>query len=202
MAVLAEPVALFDIRDAESFVHATLNASKRVYSPEEREELLAEGLRIILELARNFQPRRDGYAQDGRFSGYAAKYLRLKLEDAYHRLHPEHRLVAQPGGRRTYVYGDRAVSIEAMVGDDHDRDGVLADAKTADAVTVARRAHRALWDRWSKRVELWAEIAGLLAEGASDSDIVEILGITPDQLKEAKAAIAPEMPYIVGGEEE
>jgi hypothetical protein len=191
---------VFCIEDAEAFVQSQLNASRRVYAPEEREELVAEGLRILVELADRFEPHRDGYEGQGRLPGFCAKYLRLKLEDAYHRLHPEHRLVTQPDGRRRYLYGEHAVSLDALTGDDPDREPVLASVKSLDAATVARRAHKALWDRWQKRVEQWAEIAGLMADGASDSDIAEILGISLAQVKEAKAAIAPEMPYIIGGE--
>lgn len=131
MASLAEPVALYDVRDCESFVQATLNASRRVYGPDEREELVCEGLRIMCELAARYEPQREGYDGQGRFSGFAAKYLRLKLEDAYHRMHPEHRLVAQPDGKRRYHYGEKAVSLEAMTADDPDRHPVLTEADEA-----------------------------------------------------------------------
>lgn len=202
MAVLAQPTALGDVDDIEKFVQATINRSRRIYPPDERDELFCEGLRISYDMWAKFDPRRDGYEQDGRFSGFLAKFLPLKLEDAYHRLHPEHTLRADPEtGRRTYVYGERAASLDAMTAEDPDHQPLLADVEKLDPVTYARRAHKALWDRWSKRVKDWSEVAGLLAEGATDSDIAEIMGWTGEQVKEAKAAIAPEMPYILGGEQ-
>ena len=214
MAVLAAPVALHDpectgrpclgatycLLDAEAFVQATLNASKRMYGPDEREDLVADGLRILIELHGAFEPRREGYGQRGRLPGYAAKYLRLKLEDAYHRQHPEHRLVTQPDGKRRYAYGERAVSLEALVGEDPDREPLLADVATLDAATVARRLHEAMWERWAARVKLWSEVAELLAQDATDSEVAEILGMTGDQVKQAKAAIAEAMPRAIGGD--
>ena len=193
---------LFCITDVEAFVQATINRSRRVYGLEEREELVGEGLRITYDLASRFDPHREGYEQGGRLCGFVAKYLTLKLEDAYHRLHPEHQLRTDPEtGKRSYAYGEKAVSLEALTGDDPDSQPVMGEVFRVDATTVARRTHKALYDRWTARVKLWSEIAGLWAEGATDSDVEEILGITPEQVKEAKTAIAPEMPYILGGEE-
>ena len=203
MAILTVPVALFDVRDIEAFVQATINRSRRRYEPDEREELVAEGLRIAYDLASRFDPHRDGYEQEGRFSGFLAKFLPLKLEDAYHRLHPEHVLRTDPeSGRRSYVYGSKAVSLEAIVEDDADRQPLLADVASIDPAVIKRRAHKALFDRWTERVKLWSEVAELLAMDASDADVQQILGITIEQVREAKAAIAPEIPYIIGGSEE
>lgn len=202
MAVLAEPIGLFDILDIEAFVQATINRSRRRHEPAEREELVAEGLRISYEQAARFDPHRAGYEQAGRFSGFLAKYLPLKLEDAYHRLHPEHQLRSDPEtGRRSYFYGERAASLDAMTAEDPDRQPLMADVVHLDPLTVQRRAHKALFDRWTKRVELWSEMAALFAEGATDSDVAELLGVSGDEVREAKAAIAPEMPYILGGEQ-
>lgn len=60
-----------------------------------------------------------------------------------------------------------------------------------DPLTRLRRLHKALFDRWTERVKLWAEIGSLFAQGATDSDVAEILGVTGDQVREAKAAGAP-----------
>jgi hypothetical protein len=63
---------------------------------QERDELQLEGLVILYELADRFEPHRAGYAQAGRFSGYA----RLPPEAARRRLapiHPEHKRIT---GRR------------------------------------------------------------------------------------------------------
>jgi DNA-directed RNA polymerase specialized sigma24 family protein len=183
MALLGAPVALHDIRDAEAFVQATLNASRRVYSPDEREELVAEGLRIMVELHARFEPHRNGYAGEGRFSGFCAKYLRLKLEDAYHRLHPEHRLVTQPDGRRRYLYGDKAVSLDALTGEDPDREQALAD-RTHESDVLARLG-AALDERWVRKRGCILNVGDLLGQGASHSDVAHMLGLTSGQVQEA-----------------
>ena len=189
------------IVDLEAYVQASLNRSRRTYSVEEREELVAENMRICIDLASKFDPHREGYQQSGRLCGYISAFQPKKSEDAYHRLHPEHRLRADPAtGKRTYVYGEKAVSLEALTGEDPDREPLLADVATLDAATIARRLHDAMFERWTARVKLWSEVGGLLAEGATDGQIADILGMTGDQVKQAKAAIAEAMPRAIGGE--
>lgn len=190
MAVLAQPVALHDIRDAEAFVQATLNASKRVYGPDEREELVAEGLRIMVELARNFTPRRDGYDKDGRFSGYAAKFLRLKLEDAYHRLHPEHRLVTQPDGRRRYLYGDRAVSLDALTGEDPDREVALAGHDEISDMGIW--LHQMLSGEAEQQIEQTMRVGRLRHQGFDEREIASKLRMSVEQVRRCNALINDE----------
>ena len=189
--MLAEVVALHDVRDAESFVHATLNASRRIYSLEEREELAAEGLAILCKLASDFEPHRDGYAHAGKFSGFAAKYLRLKLEDAYHRQHPEHQLRTQPDGRRRYEYGERAVSLHAYTGEDgEDRGELLASREVPDlpTPTIANLLREQLEDELNTALN----VAGLYAEGVtSDREVAEVLSLTTTQVREARAKLEP-----------
>ena len=136
---------LFCITDVEAFVQATINRSRRVYGLEEREELVGEGLRITYDLASRFDPHREGYEQGGRLCGFVAKYLTLKLEDAYHRLHPEHQLRTDPEtGKRSYAYGEKAVSLEALAGEDGET-GLLrddTDGITGDGVTVEQIAEK------------------------------------------------------------
>ncbi len=190
--MLAEAVALHDVRDAVAFVQATLNASRRLYPPDEREELVAEGLAILCHLASRFEPQRDGYQQAGRFSGFAAKYLRLKLEDAYHRLHPEHQLRTQPDGKRRYEYGDHAVSIDAMTADDPERGGLLADQRAADDAPTVPAIESLLREQLEARLEVAVRVAGSFADGlTSDQDVAEVLGITAEQVREARVDLEP-----------
>lgn len=189
--MLAEAVALHDVRDAEAFVQATLNASRRIYPPDEREELVAEGLRIMVELSASFVPQRDGYAHAGRFSGYAAKFLRLKLEDAYHRLHPEHTLRTCPDGKRRYEYGDRPVSLQALTFDDgEDRESQLAaeDEPERPTPTIETMLREQLEERYSSAMR----VAGMLAEGVtSDREIASVLGMTTSQVRDARQDLEP-----------
>lgn len=141
MSQLAEPIALFDIADVEGFVNATLNASGIDFQTWEREDLVAEGLVILFELARRFEPHRAGYASAGRFSGFAACYLPKKLGDAWHRNRPEHRYVTGEDGKRRWqffkahasiqgTYEDRTRGLDDVSGDRADLvDGQFLDAR-------------------------------------------------------------------------
>lgn len=189
--MLAEVVALHDVKDAEGFVQATINRARLVLSPDEREELAAEGLAILCKLAGDWQPRREGYQQDGRFSGYAAMYLPRKLGDAWHRMHPEHLLRTQPDGGRRWQYGDRAVSLNAMTAEDgEDREQLLAgrDADETPAPTV----ERLLRGQLEERFDVALRVSGLMAEGlTSDREIAEVLGLTTSQVRDARADLEP-----------
>ena len=205
MAVLAAPVALHDpectgrpclgatycILDAEAFCQAALNASKRMYGPDEREDLVAEGLRILLELHKAFEPHREGYAQRGRLPGYCSKYVRVKLEDAYHRMHPEHRLVTQPNGKRRYEYGEKAVSMEALLGDDPDREPALADDHGARGeadgyVTVEEIAEKLGLNRaqFDAAVTEIRQLAQKLGSWANIATAATVAGLLRDRCEE------------------
>jgi hypothetical protein len=113
--MLASPFALRDVDDVENFVAATINRALPGLDESEFEELKLEGLAIMCELHKKFEPRREGYQQDGRFSGFAAMYLPRKLGDAWHRLHPEHRYVTDPeSGRRSWIYDQAPVSLDGI----------------------------------------------------------------------------------------
>lgn len=96
----------------------TVDAAHIRYSREEREELLAEGLVILLELAARYKPLpiRPGIdSQAGRFSGYASMFLPRRLGDAWHRWHPEHRYVTDSStGRRRWQYDDPTMSLDEL----------------------------------------------------------------------------------------
>lgn len=112
--VLPTSVIVHDIRDAEGFVKATLKRSGIRFSPDEYDEMVAEGLAQLWELASAFEPRREGYAQEGRFSGYAARYLPGRIGRAWHRAHREHRQVVGSDGKRRWHYGEGPVSLDGM----------------------------------------------------------------------------------------
>ena len=192
--MLAETVALFDVRDVESFVQATINASGRTYTQDMRDELCAEGFRIMLDLAAKFEPHRAGYEHEGRFSGFAAKYLRLKLEDAYHRLCPEHTLRADPEtGRRVWHYGERAVSLEAMTAEDPDRHALMAAPETSEQVEGwLRQALQEDADRTVEMTLLVARARGRAAargERLTDEQIAERTGLSVDQVRDRNRRI-------------
>jgi hypothetical protein len=115
--VLAAPVALHDVKDVEAFVRATIRRSGIQLGLEEREELVAEGICILFELARRYVPKPPA----GRFSGYAAQFLPRRLGDAWHASHPEHRYVTTTTGKRTWHYEPSPISFDGLTGGELER---------------------------------------------------------------------------------
>lgn len=194
-------VAILDIRDAEGFVQATLNrwqASTRdrgriELSEYEREELAAEGLAILFRLREQFRPRLDGYAQDGRFSGYAAQFLPRKLGDAWHRMHEEHQLVVDPQtGKRRWQYGERAMSLEAMTADDPDRHPALASE--GELTDLRARLHAALLKRARGERDQVVAVAKRVGAGLAPTAVATELGLTEEQVRRYMRAIVRAAP--------
>lgn len=138
--LLLHPTRVLDIANAEAFVQHTVDASRIPYNHDEREELLGEGLVILLELADRYRPlpARPGIdKQAGRFSGYAAMFLPRRLGDAWHRWHPEHRYITDPEtGRRRWQYDPAAMSLDELAhvnpghtGISEEREKVLSRAR-------------------------------------------------------------------------
>jgi hypothetical protein len=114
-ALLTTSVSLHDIEDVERFVANSLHRSGLPFKPQEQEELISEGICILYELAERYEPKRVGYAQAGRFSGYAAQFLPRRLGDAWHKRHPEHRRIAGEDGKRRWVYTEPALSFDEII---------------------------------------------------------------------------------------
>ena len=115
-------VALHDIDDIRGFCAATLNRCRIPFDEEEYEELISDGVEILLKLSKGYEPHRAGYAQPGKFSGYAARYLPRRLTDAWRKRHPEMVYTTGEDGKRKYVILPKPLSIE----------GLRASARSAD----------------------------------------------------------------------
>lgn len=114
--MLSTTVQLHDIEDVEGFICATIERAGLGGVPEhEKEELVADGFRILVELSQRFEPHRPGYATPGRFSGYAAQFLPRRLGDAWHARHPEHVRVTDSEGKRHWVYRDTPISLDQFL---------------------------------------------------------------------------------------
>lgn len=109
--ILSGPVQLHNIRNVEAVIAVCIRKSGLQLSPDEWDELLAEGLLIVSEMATKFEPHRDGYEQGGSFYGYVMTYLPRKLGGAWHRTHETHVLVSR-GGKRKWVYYDEPASLD------------------------------------------------------------------------------------------
>lgn len=128
----------------------TVDAARIRYDHDEREELLAEGLVILLELAARYKPlpARPGIdTQAGRFSGYASMFLPRRLGDAWHRWHPEHRYVTDSStGRRCWQYDAATLSLDELATPSNghteiseEREGELARARVLREFVPAER---------------------------------------------------------------
>lgn len=144
MAVIGEPIRIGDIENCEAFVQRAIDKSKIRYGSSEREELLSEGLTILLELKDRYKPGIGGRdASMSTFSGYAAMFLPRRLGDFWHRSHPSHRYVTDPGsGIRGWIYGKPALSLDGLGstgGGVPDPERHLLHAKTMGAFCHATR---------------------------------------------------------------
>lgn len=115
--MLARKVVLHDVADVEGFVCATIRRSGIQLPFDERQELIAEGICIMFELARRYQPK----PPNGRFSGFAAQFLPRRLGDAWHSSHPEHRYITTPTGKRAWRYEPAPISFDGLEGGDLER---------------------------------------------------------------------------------
>lgn len=107
MKLLSSKVQIGNIKDAEAFVRHCMHKAGRIrITGDEREELVAEGLVLLVELHRRYDPARDKGAggNTGGFFGYALYLLPRKMADAWHRGQPHHLLRTQEDGSRRYEY--------------------------------------------------------------------------------------------------
>ncbi len=152
--MLESVVSLHDIDDVEGFVCATIEKFRNGGRVErgtsiteaEREELIAEGICILYELAEKFEPHRPGYEEPGRFSGFAAQFLPRRLGDAWHQKH-RHRRVAGEDGKRRWVYTEAPLSL----------DNLLAESTGSTSNAVA--GGKAIDERTFRPHEQWAAVA-------------------------------------------
>lgn len=80
-------VAVHDVNDAEAFVIHAMQTSGINPARDETEDVIAAGLLVLVEMGQRYKPRMPGYTADGRFSGYAARWLPGRIRDAYYQMH-------------------------------------------------------------------------------------------------------------------
>lgn len=101
-------IQVYNILDAESFVYSCAGRQRLAHLDyHERQDLLSEGLVILLDLACKYNPA------IGSFSGFCSRFLPGKISSAWHKMHPEHLQVIGEDGKRIYQYGERDASLEA-----------------------------------------------------------------------------------------
>lgn len=114
MALLPHHVQVRNIHNAEAFVQAAMNRAWVIQpaNQDERDDILSEGLVILLELSARFEEHRPGYEKPGSFSLYASKYLPLRMVDAWAKMRREHRYAKDSEGRRVVEFGEAPLSID------------------------------------------------------------------------------------------
>lgn len=131
---IATGIQLHDIDDVEGFVIGCLNRSGIQSTPDEREDLVAEGICILYELANRYEPKRAGHSKAGRFSGFAAQFLPRRLGDAWHAKNPHHFRAPDETGKRKWQYLEPPVSLDRLIGDERGpaREGAQGQQRRAE----------------------------------------------------------------------
>lgn len=177
------------IEDAESFVRDAIRDGGARLSPDDFDDVLAEGLLILAGLQKAYQPGRNGLDPvSSRWGGFASKYLRLKLGDAYHRLQENHRLVAGEDGRRRWVYEEAPVSLSHVVRAAETPAGPGVDPDPADHIRalqvtdehdtdMAETLRGALDRRWAVDRETTVKFGVLMGMGYAATECARRLRI-------------------------
>jgi hypothetical protein len=122
VSTLSAKVALYNIEDCEAFVRHCMKKGRVILDGDAYDELLAEGLVLLYEMAGKYQPHRDpswhgaSTERTKGFYGYALFLLPRKLGDAWHRMNPHHVQRTVEGGRRVYEYHRPAKSLDELAG--------------------------------------------------------------------------------------
>jgi hypothetical protein len=191
--VIATTVAMHDVRDAEGFVAAAIQRSGIRLAPAEREELIAEGLAIMCDLANRFEAHRAGYQQQGRFSGYAAAYLPKRMQAAWYRLHPEHQVRRDDAGKRVREFGQPAMSLHHEDMPDLVATAMLAGQDHRGEFDVIDRALARMpgWERLGAR-----RVVDLLDQGHGTDDIARKLGMGRRAVTALQAAVGSAIYHV------
>jgi hypothetical protein len=114
--MLHNRVSLFDIYDVEAFVIACVKRSGTNAPREYWDDLVAEGICLLYQMAKNYKPQMDGYETAGKFSGYAIMWLPKQIKQAWHRSQEHHVHVTDKETRkREWRYRLAPISYEIAV---------------------------------------------------------------------------------------
>jgi DNA-directed RNA polymerase specialized sigma subunit len=184
-----------DINDPVAFVAAVIerHLSKREMSNDTREELIQQGLLILSNMRRLYEPGKNGLdPKTSKFSGYAARYLPDKIKDALHRLEG-HKLTKDKDDKREWIepnitsldyVNEQNESVEDMEVSEHlqVRDSYYSDLKT--------NLESALDSLWSEEKHNATNVGILLGEGIkTNNKIKEILGLRNKDIERSKDLI-------------
>lgn len=107
--------AIYDIEDAYAFCVMCVKRSGAKVRPHEYEDIVAEALCHLWRLSLKFEPQMEGYDQQGRFSGYAVKFLPRIIAREWHRSKENHLYRTQSDGTRRWEVLSEATTLESYV---------------------------------------------------------------------------------------
>lgn len=222
MSALSSRVQVRNIRDAEAFVQRAISRAWVIQpnSPEERADIVAEGLCLLLELSERFEEHRPGYEHPGSFSLYATKYLPLRLADAWAKMRREHRFGKDADGRRFVEFGEPALSLNVGVEQAatqseggaplHNRctgyaDGWLAvhdpepDTPVASGWSPPARVHDAMLTAWpATSIDRARGVLATMQDGYTVAETALLLGMRRGEVDEIRATVASALVHLEG----
>lgn len=218
MSALSSPVQVRNIRDAEAFVQRAITRAWVIQpnSAEERADILAEGLCLLLELSDRFEEHRPGYQHPGSFSLYATKYLPLRLADAWAKMRREHRFGKDQDGRRFVEFGEAPLSVEH----EYERqqgaeslawyrpfrqDDTLRVADPEPETPVASgwspppRVHDAMLTAWpATSIDRARGVLATMQDGYTVAETALLLGMRRGEVDEIRATVASALVRLEG----
>lgn len=176
------------IRDAEAFVRHHIARGRVRLTDDDREELVAEGLRIVTGLVKAYEPGRNGLdPKDSKLAGYVSKFLGGKLSDAWNRMQENARVTTQADGSRKWHYDAKASSLDAMTAESPDGLNNVVALHTEDVYDsdMAQTLRDALDRRWQHDRETTVKVGVILGQGFLIGDAVRMLRIAPAEAADA-----------------
>lgn len=186
-------LSLYDVEDVDGFVAAAIRDGGTILTESQREEMMSEGRRLMLKLARDYQPGYGGRdAAGSRFSGYAARFLRIKLRDAYHRLRSDVMVVkdtdADGNEFRRVEYLDAPISLDAKRAE-HEETVERGDHSLTEGPPDGEGGIKQNLEEIDRSALLEKKVVVMRLAGLPDSEIAERLKIAPRELSTLKQII-------------
>ena len=176
--------SLLDVRDPRGFVAAAIQKSGVRPSPAQRDDLIAEGLAILCDLAGRYEPHREGYTRPGKFSGYAASLLPRRMQDAWHQMNPTLTSRDEETGKRVREF------LKHTTLDDESLPPLAATYGLVDSPEGYDTVDRAIeamptWDRACAR-----RLVSLLDDGHGTDVIARDLGMGRTDVADLQSSLA------------
>jgi hypothetical protein len=194
--VLSQKVPIGNVKDAEAWVRS--NLPRVILTPEGRDELIQEGLRILAEMWNRYEPGRGGHdPTKSSFSAYATKYFPGKLLDAWHR-QEGHTLTTKPDGGREWRYPGKEASLDRIAEDHPEGLDSIRTLRHEDVYhsDLGVSVGAAIDQMYGAMKEQTIKVAILMADGQTPGRIAEALNVGPVDVEMSLGWIKLAIPYM------